>query len=114
MDPLSDGSSRSHQEERWRERCGTESGFRHPREISASKQSSQHLGNASVFYSARRQAVAHLGADAQVRIRHEIRLLVRVFLPLHVGVDHADADAGQRQNNSQYLPGPRCGKTGSD
>lgn len=61
-----------------------------------------------------RQTEAHLGADAQVRIRHEFRLLVRVLLRLHVGVDHADADAGERQNNRQYLPGPRCGKTGSD
>uniref|UniRef100_H2T3J1 Armadillo repeat containing 5 n=1 Tax=Takifugu rubripes TaxID=31033 RepID=H2T3J1_TAKRU len=40
MDPLSDGSSRSPREERWCERCGTESGFRRPREISASKESS--------------------------------------------------------------------------
>lgn len=60
------------------------------------------------------RAVAHLGADAQVRIRHEFGLLMRVLLALHEGVDHADADAGEGQNNSQYLPGPRCGKTGSD
>lgn len=52
MDPLSDGGPRSPQEERWRERCGTESGFRRPREISASKQSGQHAGKASVFYPA--------------------------------------------------------------
>lgn len=62
----------------------------------------------------RRQIRAHLGADAQVREGHEFRLLVRVFLRLHVGVGHADGDPGQGQNNSQYLPGPRCGETGSD
>lgn len=44
-------------------------------------------------------------------VRHELGLLVRVFLPLHVGVDHADADAGEGQDNGQYLPGPRCGES---
>lgn len=62
----------------------------------------------------RRRAEAHLGADAQVGVRHEFGLLVRVLLRLHVGVGHADADAGERQNDGQDLPGPRCGETGSD
>lgn len=39
--PLSDGSSRSHQEEGWCEGCGTESGSHHPKETSARRQSSQ-------------------------------------------------------------------------
>lgn len=43
-----------------------------------------------------------------MRIRHEFRLPVMVFLRLHVGVGHADSDSGEGQDHSQYLPGPRC------
>lgn len=43
-----------------------------------------------------------------MRIGHKFRLLVWVFLCLHVGVDHADSDSRQGQDNSQYLPGLCC------
>lgn len=53
---------------------------------------------------------AHLGADAQVRVGHELWLPVGVSLHLHVGVDHADGDAGDSQHGGEDLPGPRCGE----
>lgn len=53
---------------------------------------------------------AHLGADAQVRVGHELRLPVGASLHLHVGVDHADGDAGDSQHGGEDLPGPRCGE----
>lgn len=101
---LSDGSSRSHREEGWYEGCGTESGSHHPTETSARRQSSQQ----PVLHSESRQIQAHLGADTQVRIWHEFRLPVWVFLRLHVGVGHADTDARDGQDRGQYLPGPGC------
>lgn len=56
------------------------------------------------------QLDAHLGADTQVRIWHEVWLPVRMRLHLHVGVGHADANPGEGQHDGQDLPGPRCGK----
>lgn len=53
---------------------------------------------------------AHLGADAQVRVGHELWRPVGVSLHLHVGVDHADGDAGDSQHGGEDLPGPRCGE----
>lgn len=53
---------------------------------------------------------AHLGADAQVRVWHELWRPVGVSLHLHVGVDHADGDAGEGQHGGEDLPGPRCGE----
>lgn len=46
-----------------------------------------------------------LGSDAEVLIRHKVRLLMGLGQSLHVGVGHAHGDPRDGQGEGQDLPG---------
>lgn len=65
-------------------------------------------GNLLKFTGLQAGAETHLGAETQVRIRHELRLLVGMSLTLHVGVEPAHCDPRYGQHEAQCPPGFCC------